>query len=281
MVPVEHTHGVPVGEGEQEWTEDRARFVVAQGRDGHAEDGLAATGPLAREFAELTRALLVSGTVGDVLARVVESVHRVVPGADLVSVTLREDDGHFHTPVETGPAASAIDQAQYRSGRGPCVESARAEGPALAVAADLRTDDRWPEFAAAAVEYGYLSVLATSLIPDIAPPRLPGALNVYAALPGAFTPADQDRMLLLSTHASLALATCAAVSAAGLQEAQMRRAIESRDLIGQAKGILMARRGMTADEAFDVLRRTSQDLNVKLVELAGTVTAHPDALDAE
>lgn len=232
VVPVEHTHGVPVGEGEQEWTEDRARFVVAQGRDGHAEDGLAATGPLAREFAELTRALLVSGTVGDVLARVVESVHRVVPGADLVSVTLREDDGHFHTPVETGPAASAIDQAQYRSGRGPCVESARAEGPALAVAADLRTDGRWPEFAAAAVEHGYLSVLATSLIPDIAPPRLPGA----------FTPADQDRMLLLSTHPSLALATCAAVSAAGLQEAQMRRAIESRDLIGQAKGILMARR---------------------------------------
>ena len=64
-------------------------------------------------------------------------------------------------------------------------------------------------------------------------------------------------------------------------ENQLRQAIASRDVIGQAKGILMARRGLTAEEAFDVLRRTSQDLNVKLVELAGTVTAHPTALDTD
>ncbi|WP_231974077.1 GAF and ANTAR domain-containing protein [Pseudonocardia sp. HH130630-07] len=278
---MEHSGTAPVGESEQEWAEDRARFVAAEDRGGLAETGLTDFGPLAREFAGLTGSLLAAGSIADVLARVVGAARRVIPAADLVSVTLRQDDGSFHTPIETGPAASDIDQAQYRSGLGPCVAAARADGPALAVADDLRIDPRWPEFAGSAVRHGYLSVLACSLVPDCEPPHLPGALNVYAGTAGAFTPADRDRLLLLSTHASLALATCAAVSAAELQETQLRQAVASRDVIGQAKGILMARRGMGADEAFDVLRRTSQDLNVKLVELAGTVTAHPDAFDGE
>ncbi|MEV1290864.1 GAF and ANTAR domain-containing protein [Pseudonocardia sp. NPDC049635] len=271
----------PVSRGEQEWIVDRDGFVLAQERTGHAEDGLAEAGPLARQFTALTGELLASGTVGDVLARVVAAARRVIPAADLVSVTLRDGDGRFHTPVQTGPAASDIDAEQYRSGRGPCVEAARPDGPALAHSDDLRSEERWPEFARAAVRHGYLSVLASSLVPDAAPPRLPGALNVYGRGTDAFAPADRDRLLLLSTHASLALATCTAVSAAELQEAQLRQAIASRDVIGQAKGILMARRGLTAEAAFDVLRRTSQDLNVKLVELAGTLAARPSALDGE
>ncbi|NWJ70443.1 GAF and ANTAR domain-containing protein [Pseudonocardia sp. ICBG1122] len=267
--------------GRDDWTAERDLFVVTEQRGDPAEDALADTGPLAREFATLTGALLASGTVADVLARVVAAVRRVVPGADMVSVTLRDDDGCFHTPVETDPAASTIDEAQYTSGRGPCVEAARADGPALAFSDDLAAESRWSDFAHAAVGHGFHSVLAVSLIPDAEPPRLPGALNVYATDRRAFTSADRDRLMLLATHASLALATCVAVSDAVLQETQLRQAIASRDVIGQAKGILMARRGLTAEEAFDVLRRTSQDLNVKLVELAGTVTAHPTALDTD
>jgi AmiR/NasT family two-component response regulator len=62
------------------------------------------------------------------------------------------------------------------------------------------------------------------------------------------------------------------VTSADLREAQLRRAIDSRDVIGQAKGVIMARRGVPADEAFEILRRTSQELNVKLVELAKSLT---------
>ncbi|MBP2368297.1 GAF and ANTAR domain-containing protein [Pseudonocardia parietis] len=276
---MEHSGTARPGRGEQAWAEERARFVRAGDGPGYAEGGLGDAGPLAREFAELTTALLASGSVADILARVAAAARRVVPAADLVSVTLRDVDGRFHTPIETGPAASDIDEAQYRSGRGPCVESARADGPALAVADDLRSDGRWPEFAEAATRFGYRSVLATALLPDAQPPRLSGALNVYARPATAFVPADRDRMLLLATHASLALAVCGAVSMAGLQETQLRQAIASRDVIGQAKGILMTRRGLTADQAFEVLRRTSQDLNVKVVDLAGTVTADPTTLD--
>lgn len=255
-------------------------FVQAAGGGAvPAQDRLDADGPLGREFTTLTATLLTEGSVGGVLRRVVEAVRTVLPAAELVSVTLRGDDGTFHTPVETAPAASTIDQAQYRSGRGPCVDSALPEGPAMAVAGDLSRDDRWPEFAAEAVRLGYLSVLAASLIREEGSPRQPGALNVYASGAEAFTPLDRDRLLLLSTHASLALRACTALSAAELQEVQLRRAIASRDVIGQAKGILMARRGLSAEAAFDVLRRTSQDLNVKLVELAGTLTANPSALD--
>jgi AmiR/NasT family two-component response regulator len=100
-----------------------------------------------------------------------------------------------------------------------------------------------------------------------------GALNVFASEPGRLGgELDRDRALLLATHASLAVSATEAVRLAELRETQLRNAIDSRDIIGQAKGILMHRRGIDADEAFDLLRRTSQDLNIKLGELARTIT---------
>jgi len=272
-----------VSEDVREWERDRDRFVGAMGAgpiDVAGDlDGLDDAGPLSREFATLTHSLLSATTVGEVLTQVVYAARRIIPGVHLASVTLRESDGTFHTPVETDPVAVELDQEQYRSGRGPCVESARPDGPAMAAGDDLGTDERWPEFASACVRAGFRSVLATSLLPDGSPSQLPGALNLYSRGRRAFVPADRDRALLLATHASLALATTAAVSAADLERSQLRTAIASRDVIGQAKGILMARRGLTADEAFDVLRRTSQDVNVKLIDLATTVTERPEALD--
>ncbi len=85
--------------------------------------------------------------------------------------------------------------------------------------------------------------------------------------------------MLLATHASLALASTRAVTRGQLLADQLNRALDSRDAIGQAKGILMARRGINAEEAFDVLRRTSQDLNVRLRDLAVTLITRHDELD--
>jgi hypothetical protein len=121
-------------------------------------------------------------------------------------------------------------------------------------------------------------VLSTALVPDAVPPRLSGALNVYSREPGRFgDETTLDGALLLATHASLAVARTEAVRIAELREEQLRQALETRDVIGQAKGILMNRRGLSADEAFDLLCRTSQDLNVKLAELARTLaTRHAE-----
>ncbi|MEU8635752.1 GAF and ANTAR domain-containing protein [Amycolatopsis sp. NPDC048633] len=257
--------------GEDEWSRERARF----GRD---DDRPA--GPLAGQFADLTRRLLdVTPTVGGVLRLVVGAASAIVPDADLVSVTLREPDGKYHTPVETDPVAVRLDQLQYDHEEGPCVESARPDGPAIARSQDLARDPRWPSFGPGTAAHGYHSVLATALLPDARPPRLSGALNIYSSRPGAFDDRAIDLALLLATHASLALAHTEAVAAAELEVANLHQAVESRDVIGQAKGILMQRRGITADEAFDVLRRASQDLNVKLADLARTLASRHTEVD--
>ncbi len=228
--------------------------------------------PLVTQFAELTRALLDSGSVVAVLERVVHAARDIVPGADLVSVTLRGEDGTFHTPVETDRVASDLDRLQYDLAEGACVEAARAVGPAMAASHDLATDPRWPRFGPAAAALGFHSLVSTALLPDAVHPQLSGALNVYSRQPGGIARADQDVLLLLATHCSLALAATRAVTRGELMVEQLHRALDSRDAIGQAKGILMARRGISADEAFDVLRRTSQDVNVKLRDVAETVT---------
>ena len=255
----------------EEWARERARTEP---------DGTPPAGPLSRQFAELTRTLLGSSpTVGGVLRLVVGAASAIVPDADLVSVTLRGPGGTFHTPVETDPVAVRLDRLQYDHDEGPCVESARPDGPAIGWSQDLARDARWPSFGPAAARSGYHSVLATALLPDARPPRNPGALNIYSSRPGAFDARAIDLALLLATHASLALAHTQAVTTAELETAHLRRALDSRDVIGQAKGILMQRRGITADEAFEVLRRTSQDLNVKLADLARALATRHTEVD--
>jgi hypothetical protein len=254
---------------EQEWTQDKELFV---------SDG-SPLGPLAQQFAALTRALLDAETVGDALRRIVTAAKEAIPNADVVSVTLRSSTGEFYTPVETDQIAVEIDQLQYDFQEGPCVDAAHASGPAVGRSDDLAVEPRWPKFGPATAERGYRAVLSTALLPDARPPRLSGALNMYSRRRGGLNAADGDTALLLATHGSLALAHTQAVTTADLQASHLRKAIDSRDVIGQAKGILMSRRGITAEEAFDVLRRTSQDLNIKLADLATTLTTRHTELD--
>ncbi|OXM53732.1 hypothetical protein CFP71_21205 [Amycolatopsis thailandensis] len=252
------------------WQRDKAEFGVG---------GDASAGPLSEQFVELTRLLLAASTPAQVLEQVIDAAYRVVPGADLVSVTLRAPDGTFHTPVSTGEVALELDEVQYRAGTGPCVDAADSGSPGYIRSEDLTAEKRWPDFSEAAVRHGYHSILSTVLVPDAKPPRLPGALNIYSHRTGALDSLAQDTALLLATHGSLALAGTGAVNRAELEVNHLRRAVESRDVIGQAKGILMQRRGLTADEAFDLLRRTSQDLNVKLAEVARTLATRHTELD--
>jgi anti-anti-sigma factor len=223
------------------------------------------------QFEALTRALLGDTTVAAALRHVVDAAEHVVAGADLVSVTLQTPDGAYSTPVETGPMATALDQVQYSSGLGPCLSAAAPGAPDFVSSDDLRVEDRWPSFAAAAASHGYQAIMSTTLRPGGESPGLTGALNLYSRRPHGLTTADRHAALLLATHASLALAHATTAELAELDRAHLRRAISSRDVIGQAKGVLMARQGISAEEAFDLLRRTSQKLNVKLIEVATTL----------
>lgn len=262
---------------EHEWAEARTRFIA----DSTVADPTneAFRGPLSMQFAELATALLHAQTVAEVLDQVVHATTRVVPSADVVSITLRSPEGRFHTPVETDPIAVTLDELQYSHREGPCHDAAEPSGPAVSYCPNLRLDTRWPNWGPAAADLGVGAVLAVALVPTPNPPRLSGALNVYSRDPYGLDGADHDQVLLLATHASLAVARTTAVTQAQLREEHLRQAIDSRDVIGQAKGIIMSRRGISADEAFDILRRTSQQLNVKLAQLAQTLTTMHGTLD--
>ncbi|MGH3880676.1 MAG: ANTAR domain-containing protein [Actinophytocola sp.] len=236
-------------------------------------------GHIARELTKLTAGLYEANSVADVLERIAWATQELVAGADLVSFTLRGSDGEFHTPIRTDPVAVELDRLQYALDEGPCLDAARASGPAVAVSEDLAVERAWPRFGPAAAAHGMRSVLATALLADARPSHLDGALNIYSREPGGITVADRDTALILASHASLALASSEAVTLQELQAAQLRRAIDSRDVIGQAKGILMQRRGITADEAFDLLRDLSQRLNVKVTDLARILASRRNELD--
>lgn len=141
-------------------------------------------GAVATEFLALAVALVDSSTVRGVLLRVVEAARVVVPGADLVSVTLRTSGG-FHTPVETDALATRLDE--YRLDDGPCVDATRRSGLGLTFCPDLAGSLRFPTFGPAAAELGVHSVLAVGLFPDGDGPRM-GALNLYSHRRGASSP---------------------------------------------------------------------------------------------
>jgi GAF domain-containing protein len=268
---------------EQEWARDKDEFVVDV-RSASPDDPVDAhnggsAGPLGRQFATLTRSLLDARTVDDVLQQVTHTTAAIMPQVDVVGMTLRGPDGRLHTPAETDEVAVKLDELQTALAEGPCWDAANPEGPAMTKWADLRVDPPWRQWAPAAVALGVRSVVSTALMPDGASGDAAGAFNVFSGSPHGLDDVDHDALLLLATHASLALANVDAVTRAELQKVQLERAVDSRDVIGQAKGIIMYRRGVSADEAFDVLRRASQDLNVRLVELARTLATRHTELD--
>jgi GAF domain-containing protein len=213
-------------------------------------------------FDELARLVLSDQSMDGLLQRIAELAKGVVPGASEVSVTLVRKDSAT-TVVSTGPLAVALDERQYEDESGPCVDAAQAG--ASASIPDMRSDTRWPKFAQAAVEAGVLSSLSTP-IPLQA--YASAALNMYASQVGAF---DDEAAALAESFASYAgvvLANMHLYESTRTLAEQLQTAMESRAVIEQAKGVLMGQRRCTAEEAFDILVKLSQQSNRKLREVA-------------
>jgi transcriptional regulator with GAF, ATPase, and Fis domain len=271
----------PVIIGREEWVVTDLEATAGDDRPVQCPVDSEASKPLP-VLRELTRLLLAAGTVDGVLRGVITTARHAIPGADLVSITLRHDDGRLETPAGTGPAAVDLDQAQYRAGKGPCVDVADPAGPAYIINNDLSGETAWPVFAASATVHGFVSVLSTALLSGTEPVPFTGALNIYSRDRHRFDDTARDFAFLLATHASLAVATASrrqALADADNTVVNLRRALQSRTIIGQATGILMARRNLTAHEAFDVLNRVSQNRNIKLVHLAALLTDQADIAD--
>jgi GAF domain-containing protein len=223
-------------------------------------------GPVLDAFAETTRHLYVSDDLDEVLGRVTATATGTIDGCDVASLTMREG-GRLVTRAPTGDLALRADELQYEVGQGPCLDAATSQG-ALIHTPDSANDDRWPKFSPrAAQECGVGGMLSCQLaVTTPAGRQALGGLNLYATRPNSFTASDLMLATLYSAHAAV-------IIDAARRQIQLREAIASRDVIGQAKGILMAQGGLDSDDAFDQLRTASQRLNVKLRDLAADVVS--------
>jgi hypothetical protein len=223
-------------------------------------------------FHILTQSLLDADGVTEVLARVEAAAREFIPAADLIGVTIRQPDGGCEFPVEVDETARSLDRVQYETGRGPCVEVTEPDGPACVASPDLTAAEGWPDLAAAATEHGYPAMVAVGVkAAGPGAPSLAGAISGYARRRAALDEPAQDAALLLGTHASLAMTAVQAADLGRREAANLRAALGSRDAIGQAKGVLMERYGLTPRRAFDALSAVSQHLNIKLAEVAAVI----------
>lgn len=215
--------------------------------------------------AELARIVLAAETLDSVLARVAEMVKQVVPGADEVSVTLVRE-GRALTAAFTGAMAMQADERQYGLDGGPCLDAGR--GGEVLLIGDMREEDRWPEYAPEAVRAGVLSSLS---VPLPIQEDVIGALNIYARVPHAFGDKDIAAGRAFAAYAAIAISNADNFESTAELARNLQVAMASRATIEQAKGLLMARGGVTPDQAFEMLVRASQRENRKLKDLAAEI----------
>lgn len=226
--------------------------------------GLAEAGvpeDLSAGLGEAARALFAAGDVNGTLARIATVAVETIEGCDFAGVYLVEG-AEVLTPVSTGPVSDVLDALQKQLGEGPCLDAMAHRAPVYAE--DLAETTPWPRFAPAAVEAGVRSIFALSLSAN----QTLGALNCYSGYPRAFGGADRARAVMLATLAALALSNAEERRAEDTRIADLEAGLVTRTVIGQAQGILMERERIGADQAFDILRRASQRLNVKLRDIA-------------
>jgi GAF domain-containing protein len=197
-----------------------------------------------------------------VLSAVAEFSLRSAPTASSASVTLLDGDAPS-TFVSTGPLAEALDERQYAAGHGPCLDAVLT-GDIIEIT-DARTETRWPGYTPAAVQQGTLSSLS---LPIAHTGQVAAGLNVYAHAANAFSPQEREDLTALVELASTAIANLQLAKQSSTLVEQMQTAMQSRAVIDQARGILMALHGCDAEEAFAILRRTSQHSNRKIRDIA-------------
>jgi GAF domain-containing protein len=226
-----------------------------------ADDPGSAT-PLSESIDRMAGLLLANQSLDAVLQYLVSLATAGVTGVDGASVTLAATD-RLETRHATSDDVLEADQAQYESGLGPCLQAKSTGHVVNTGIGEART--QWPAFAEKSMAAGFTGVLSVPLRVGDGPF---GSLNLYSRAHLAFDEKGVSDAELFAGQASVVLSNAAALETAGVQHAQLEEALATRDVIGQAKGILMVRQSCTADEAFDVLRRASQRANRKLRDIA-------------
>ena len=212
---------------------------------------------------EISQVGLGGRELADVLGDITAIAARAIRGADAVSITLVRGEKPF-TAAFAGELALAADELQYAEGQGPCIDAGR--GGVVLRIDDVRTEERWPDYVARVRETAVRSSLS---VPLPYQGSSIGALNIYACTEAAFTsPEALEDGLGAAEMIAVAVANADAHARLADEAHNMRIAMESRAVIEQAKGVLMAQQHVDAEQAFEILRQASQRYNRKLRDIA-------------
>ena len=238
-------------------------------RSGDRSESVAsvASGSMAVDLARVA-ALPAGNDVVDAALRLVTALARAtVGGADGVSVSLRRH-GQVTTVAASDETIAQMDRDQYATGEGPCLAAA-SEGHWFHIES-LAEETRWPQFVPRALEDGIGSILSTPLMVSARPV---GALNIYSNTERAFGPPDQELAALFATQASGILADAGVDIATEEVAKRLQDALQARETIAQAQGVVMARQGVTAEVAYAALRQSSKRTGVPVRHRAAEIVA--------
>jgi GAF domain-containing protein len=209
-----------------------------------------------RQLATAARALAEEPSTLSTLERAVHVASELVEGCDLAGISVVRG-GQVDTPAASHEALRRMDELQFEMEEGPCRDALKQHEVVLV--SDLAEDPRWPRWGPQMVEeLGVRSSLSLRLFlegDDL------GALNLYGYEPDAFDQEDLLDGLVLAAHAAVALANT-------LEQDQLKRALDTRRVIGEATGMLRERFDLSTDQAFGVLKRVSSEQNIKLFRVA-------------
>jgi GAF domain-containing protein len=213
-------------------------------------------------FAELSKIMLGAQPLSETLTRVAELAQQTIPGAGQVSVTLMEG-GKVSSVSFTGPLAARLDERQYETGFGPCMDAALS-GSTVAID-DTAHTDTYPDFGRLAARHGVTHTMSIGLPVE---QRTVGALNVYGMDGTPFDESTAELARAFASYAAVSVANAGVYASTATLAENLQKALESRAVIDQAKGILMREHHYSADAAFDELVRLSNNSNRRLRGIA-------------
>jgi GAF domain-containing protein len=209
-----------------------------------------------RQLADAARSMQEKVGTQEMLDEAVEVAIEIIEGCDLAGMSIVNPRG-IDTPAGSGDALKRLDSLQFELKEGPCFDALHTHE--IVLARDLATDPRWPNWGPhVAKEIGVGSIVSYRLF---AADDTLGAMNLYSRRTDAFDTEDIHNGGALAAHVAVALAEAQNVT-------HLETAINVRTVIGRAEGILMERFDLSPAQAFAVLRRVSQDRNIKLNRVA-------------
>jgi transcriptional regulator with GAF, ATPase, and Fis domain len=234
--------------------------VAHEANNGPGEEAAAADP--ATVFSALAEIIYQGSESSQIYAAICVAATLVVNGCDHASLLVRRD-GRYVTVGASDAIAQRIDDMERLAGEGPCVDAIEEEAPQIE--SDLTTPNQWPKLAARIIaETPVRGAMGFRILVD---KRKTGALNLFSDTAGVFNTESAGQAIVLASFASVAINAVAQ----GEDVSTLRRGLLSNREIGKAVGMLMMLHGVDEQNAFDILRRYSQDLNIKLADVARSV----------